>query len=224
MKNNDEDKQQNRKIGKRILDFHGVQDDDETIYEAVTKVPDKKMSYSDVAFIIESLKSHFFFTNQSEDELEKVISKMFYATADEGTYLFKQGGKASCYFIVDKGGVNLEINGKFVKKIPEGVGFGEQALLYNAPRSGSCKCNSDTKFWVIHRKVFKNVVEEVSQKQFEDNRVFLDTVQFFSTMNDNQKDSIASAMITQKFEDKKELVVQGDQADSYYIIKEGTVE
>ena len=43
-------------------------------------------------------------------------------------------------------------------------------------------------------------------------------------MNDNQKDSIASAMITQKFDDKKELVVQGDQADSYYIIKEGTVE
>ena len=138
-KQNDDDKQQNRKINKRILDFHGVQDDDETIYEAVTKVPDKKMSYSDVAFIIESLKSHFFFTNQSEDELEKVISKMFYATADEGTYLFKQGGKASCYFIVDKGGVNLEINGKFVKKIPEGVGFGEQALLYNAPRSGSCQ-------------------------------------------------------------------------------------
>ena len=83
---NQDEGQQNRKDRKKMLDFHGVQDDDETIYENITKVPEKKMSYSDVAFIIESLKSHFFFTNLSEDELEKVISKMFYATADEGTY------------------------------------------------------------------------------------------------------------------------------------------
>ena len=145
-----------------MLDFHGVQDDDDTIYENVTKVPDKKMTYSDVAFIIKSLKSHFFFTNLSEDELEKVISKMFYANASKGSYLFEQGGKASCYFIIDKGGVDLQINGKFKKNLGTGVGFGELALLYNAPRSGSVICNTDSSFWVIHRQIFKNVVEEVS--------------------------------------------------------------
>ena len=39
-------------------------------------------------------------------------------------------------------------------------------------------------------------------------------------MSNSQKDGISSAMITQKYGDKKELVNKGDQADSYFIIKE----
>lgn len=52
---------------------------------------------------------------------------MFYANAAKGTYLFEQGSKASCYFIVDKGGVDLKINGEFKKDLGVGVGFGELA-------------------------------------------------------------------------------------------------
>ena len=66
----------------------------------------------------------------------------------------------------------MEINNKFVRKINEGTGFGELALLYNAPRSGSIKCVANTGFWVIHRKIFKNVVEEVSLKQYTQRLIF----------------------------------------------------
>jgi cGMP-dependent protein kinase len=102
--------------------------------------------------------------------------------------------------------------------------FGELALLYNAPRSASIKCLVDSYFWVIDRTAFKNVVEEVTAKQFQENRTFLETAEIFSTMVENQKDSIAQAMISQKYNPGAELVSKGDQADSYFIIKEGIVE
>lgn len=102
--------------------------------------------------------------------------------------------------------------------------FGELALLYNAPRSASIKCLVDSYFWVIDRTAFKNVVEEVTAKQFQENRTFLETAEIFSTMVENQKDSIAQAMISQKYNPGAELVSKGDQADSYFIIKDGIVE
>jgi cGMP-dependent protein kinase len=46
--------------------------------------------------------------------------------------------------------------------LERGEGFGELALLYNAPRSASCKSVDKTcEMWVIDRVTFKKVVEEV---------------------------------------------------------------
>lgn len=42
-------------------------------------------------------------------------------------------------------------------------------------------------------------------------------------MTSEQKDSIASALITQKFNKGENIVNEGDPASSFYIIKEGTV-
>ena len=77
-------------------------------------------------------------------------------------------------------------------------------------------------FWVIDRKTFRNVVEEISTKKFEENRNFQDSIDtnFITTMSESQKCSISQAMINQKFDSGKDLVSKGDQADSYYIIKE----
>ena len=85
---------------KKKLDVQGVYDEDETIHEKIQIDDRKKMSYQDVTFIIKALKSHFFFTNLSEDELEMVISKMFYAEVNAGKYVFKQNDSASCFFII----------------------------------------------------------------------------------------------------------------------------
>ena len=67
-------------------------------------------------------------------------------------------------------------------------------------------------------------MEEVTSKQFQENRHFLEKINIFSTMAEGQKDSIASGMIVLKYEEGQYVVNIGDQADSYFIIKEGAVE
>ena len=82
---------------------------------------------------------------------------MFYCGVKAGDYIFKQGDNACCFFIIHQGRVKVEIDGKSKKQIKEGQGFGELALLYNAPRSASIKTVTDSYFWAIDRTTFKTV-------------------------------------------------------------------
>lgn len=62
-------------------------------------------------------------------------------------------------------------------------------------------------------------MRSVSKKQFKENRVFLNEIRFFESMTDSQKDSIASSLILQNFKQGDLVISEGDQAASYYIIK-----
>ncbi len=129
------------------------------------------------------------------------------------------------FFIVDRGAPDIYIGGLKKKSLGRGDGFGELALLYNAPRSASVKCEQDCHFWAIDRKTFKNVgrahqiVKSVSKKQFKEHRSFLNEIRFFESMTDSQKDSIASSLILQNFKQGDLIISEGDLAASYYIIK-----
>lgn len=67
-------------------------------------------------------------------------------------------------------------------------------------------------------------MEETSEKQFEQNKSFLEKVPFFQSMTQSQKEAIAGALISQKFNPDECIVNEGDRASSYYIIKEGVVD
>jgi cGMP-dependent protein kinase len=73
-----------------------------------------------------------------------IVEKMFLLHCEErrGIYFFRQGDQASCFFIIHEGEVVVEVNSKVKKTLPQGEGFGELALLYNAPRSASIKAAS----------------------------------------------------------------------------------
>ena len=62
-------------------------------------------------------------------------------------------------------------------------------------------------------------MQDVARKQFKENRDFLDRIRFFESMTTSQKDTIASCLILQNFKDDDLIINEGDQASSYYIIK-----
>ncbi|EGR29318.1 protein kinase domain protein [Ichthyophthirius multifiliis] len=150
------------------------------------------------------------------------MKQMFFCENTE-EYVFKQGDQASSYFIINEGEVQIEINDQFVRKLNKGEGFGELALLYNAPRSASIKCIGKCTFWGINRNTFRKTVEEMVQKNYESNRNFMEQVNFFRQLNNEQKNSIASRLITTKYEKNEYIFNQGDNADSFFMIKEGIV-
>jgi len=76
----------------------------------------------------------------------------------QGNYIIKQGDNASSFFVLQKGRLDVIINGESKREIRPQEGFGELALLYNAPRSASLRAKEDCCLWGIDRTAFKKAV------------------------------------------------------------------
>lgn len=53
-------------------------------------------------------------------------------------------------------------------------------MLYGAPRSAAIKTVGKCELWGIDRMTFKKVVQEITEKVFEENRKFIEEIDFFS--------------------------------------------
>ncbi|CAD8211860.1 unnamed protein product [Paramecium pentaurelia] len=186
------------------------------------KIVEFKQGLNETSFIIQSLKLHFIFYNLNEDELTQVANKMFYCEAQSGTYLFRQGDQAQCFFIVHRGSLGVTVDDIPKRELRAGEGFGELALLYDSPRSASVKCYENCYLFGIDRVSFRRAVEEKILQEYEENRKFLENVRFFYDLTNEQKDAIASILKTLKFYRQQMLVTEGDPGSSFYIIKDGT--
>lgn len=89
---------------------------------------------------------------------------------------------ASSFFIIDKGVIEVTINDKIIRDLKQGDGFGELALLYNAPRFASCRTKTPAFLWGIERKIFKEAVERMNEKNYEDSKKFMNKIQFFENL------------------------------------------
>lgn len=104
---------------------------------------------------------------------------MFYCEVPKDSFIFKQGDKASSYFIVNEGSMEVIINEQVKKVIKPGEGFGDLALLFNAERSASIRACQNCGLWGIDRTTFRKVVEEMVSKQYKENRKFMEKIKFF---------------------------------------------
>jgi cGMP-dependent protein kinase len=213
-------KRNERKNVGKIKKAEGVLDD--KIYENYVKT-EKKKSLQDIQLITNCLKKHFVFYNLSTIEIKQIIDKMFFCETPGNEMIFKQGDNASSYLIIAKGAVQIIINEKPVRNLKTGDGFGELALLYSAPRSASAKTLEPAGFWAIDRVTFRKHVEEIVQRDYAENRAFIDNVAFFNSMTSDQKDAIAGVLISEHYGKGDTVVNEGDPASSFYIIKEGLV-
>ena len=106
---------------------------------------------------------------------------MYSAIVPANEFIFNQGDNASSFFIVESGSFDVIINGQYVRTLKKGDGFGELALLYNAPRSASIKAKELCSVWGIDRPTFRKAIEEHSTQHFAENRKFIEAVSLFRT-------------------------------------------
>ncbi|CAK90363.1 unnamed protein product (macronuclear) [Paramecium tetraurelia] len=192
------------------------------IFENILKV-EKRKSPFDYQLMLNAFNDHFIFKSVPQSDIEYVVEQMFYCTVPDGQFVFKQGDKATSYFLIERGQCQIIINGELKKTLKGGEAFGELAMLYNAPRSASVKAVGDCAFWAIDRNTFRKVVEQQNQRNYDENREFMKKVEFFSFLTEEQRDAICNVLITLLFKKGEIIVSEGDVANSFYIIKKGKV-
>ena len=140
------------------------EDEPGLILENIRKIPRQKTT-EDIKFIIDALKGHFVFYSLTQAELEKMVVAMFCCQTYTNQFIFKQGDKASSFFLLEKGLIEVIINDEKKREIHSGEGFGELAILYNAPRSASLKCVDDCTFWGIDRMTFRKTLSDLVNRE-----------------------------------------------------------
>lgn len=141
-----------------------------------------------------------------------------------GTYVFKQGDPASMFFIIHEGSVEVDIGGTIKKTLSKGDYFGELALIYMAMRSATIKCLTPCLFWCITRTDFQRTMESTVRKNYSTAKQHINNLPLFSFLTDQQKDSIAYAMLSLKYQNGEVIFKEHDDANSFYIITSGSID
>jgi cGMP-dependent protein kinase len=124
------------------------------------------MTPQDAQFLFQSLSHHFIFTSLVHSSLNQLLPAFFYCKAEPGQMIIRQGDGASSFFVVHRGRVEIVVNGECKRQIGVGVGFGDLALLYDAPRSASCRAVEACEMFGINRVEFRRAIKEINSSTY----------------------------------------------------------
>jgi cGMP-dependent protein kinase len=177
----------------------------------------------DLALLDKCLMKNLFMRNLEKQARVEVIKKMMYCFVPKNTIIFEQGTTGIYFYIIKEGKVSLAIDNDIKKSLNPGESFGDLALLHGAVRSGTIKAVEDTHVWCLERKKFKQIVDYITNKNFEENKSFIMSIPILNNMDSNFITRLSSNMIGEIYDPGAYIVKEGEAADCMYIIKEGTV-
>ncbi|MCQ2820202.1 MAG: cyclic nucleotide-binding serine/threonine-protein kinase [archaeon] len=121
---------------------------------------------------IQHLKTVSLFSNFTDANLDKILSKMKIIKIKDKEYLIKQGDPGTQFFIIKKGRVDILVNDNYIRTMDEKEFLGERALLFNEPRSASAKANGDIEAYSLDKGDFESVIGK-KLREFLINRCYL---------------------------------------------------
>jgi len=135
------------------------------------------------------LLSAFMFDALDEKEFEIVIDSIEEVQVAKGEILIHEGDEGDCMYVVESGILSCTKIFKgateptFLKEYKPGEGFGELALLYNAPRAATIAAKTDSVVWRLDRDTFNHIVKDAASKKRATYESFLSTVKILTSMD-----------------------------------------
>lgn len=128
-----------------------------------------------------------------------------------------EDGKLDCTKVFVKGDAPT-----FLKEYVPGEGFGELALLYNAPRAATITSKSDYVIWKLDRDTFNNIVKDAAAKKREKYDNFLSQVEILSTLDTYERSKLGDAVKEMNYKKGESIISEGQEGDTFFLIAEGT--
>lgn len=207
-----------RNQGKRSAIF-GWGGDDDTEYE---EERDTTKSEEEIAFIDEVCKSRIIFHGLDEEQRFAIINQMYKVYCPKGRKIIVQGDlKAEEFYVVNDGKFDILVNGLKVVSCTKGDGFGELALLHNAPRSATVVASENSTIFAVNRVAFRTVVRRNVRERGRQIQAMLKAIPEFSGLSDKNIALIQMAFVEYLFQKDEVILRQGEDGDRFYIIISG---
>jgi len=175
-----------------------------------------------VEWILNCVNDNLLFLKLDRVQRVRIISRMKLIGVAKGDILIQQGDKnAQTFYVCEHGAFDILVDGVKVGQYRRGGCFGELALLYNSPRAATIVATADSRVWEVSRNVFRNTVAETSREKSDANIEFMKQVDLFKPYLSNELLLIRDGLEENKYDKGTIIIKEGDDADKFYVIKEG---
>lgn len=211
---------QQRPTGRRVSVSAGVLDMNSEVKEVKFDKSDQERETLTKIMSESVLCSHL-----DEVDMTRIVDAFEKIHVENDKEIISQGDlEAEHYYVLGKGSAAVYKDGNKLDLVyGSGDGFGELALMYNAPRAATIKALEDCELWRLDQVTFKVIVMGSAIKKRERYTAFLEKVPILSEMAPNERLVLADALRPRAFEKEMVIVNEGDDGDEFYIIESGTV-
>ncbi|OMJ75350.1 hypothetical protein SteCoe_25504 [Stentor coeruleus] len=183
----------------------------------------KPKTSSDLSIIAQTFSKHPIFQNLNEAQIHSVSQSMELYKLKENEIVTEQGKPGNMFFIIADGKVEVIKDGKRITILSQGDSFGEIALIHNIERTCTIKSLTSLEIWGISRKVFKKLIKEINDANYQENKELLSSITTFQMLDEQQRNMLLNSLVLMKFAPKQKIFSINDEGMALYIIKEGTV-
>lgn len=104
--------------------------------------------------LLERLRTDPIFSPLSQPALEQLARATTTHRYPAGSVIFHQGQPGDAYYLITTGSVTVHTDGVQINTLATGDGFGETALLTNAPRNATITTHTETTLLAVPRDAF----------------------------------------------------------------------
>jgi cAMP-dependent protein kinase regulator len=170
------------------------------------------------------VRRHVLFAGTVADEkdLRTIVAAMSRRSVHAGEVVIRQGEPGDYFYLISSGQGVVLVDGAEVLQLGPGNGFGELALLYNAPRAATVQAETDMELWGLDRKTFRSVLITSVRQKREKYLAYLSSVELFSTLSDDERSRICDILEPLAVDAGVDVVREGDvDADRFYLVESG---
>lgn len=147
----------------------------------------------------------FMFNALDDKEFDIVVDAIEERKVVKDEVVIKEGDQGDCMYVLESGSLvctkvfkgNTEPTK--LKEFVPGEGFGELALLYNAPRAATITALGDCVLWKLDRDTFNHIVKDAAARKRDKYDQFLQSVEILKTMDPYERSKIGDALKEEKF-------------------------
>lgn len=178
--------------------------------------------------LAEAVSKIFLFGTLDQEQAVEVLDAMFEKKVGPGEHVIEQGDDGDNFYVVDSGTFDVFVaqNGgdaKLVFNYDNQGCFGELALMYNTPRAATVVATSEGILWALDRQTFRRIVCGAASRKRQMYQSFLESVPMLKTLEPYELMNLADALERRYYPDGTCIIKQGDSADAFYIVEDGTV-
>lgn len=173
--------------------------------------------------IKDALMDNAFLKNLDTSQIREIVDSMVPKDFSAGSYVLKQGHAGVHLFVSADGEFEVIQDDKILGHMGPGKAFGELAILYNCTRTASIKALTDSKVWMLDRKVFQQIMKRTGLQRLQDNINFLKSVPLLENLSNDVLTKIADVLEVEFYPAGAYIIRQGASGDTFFIISSGCV-